>query len=360
MHFFHIWDLTDYSKKLTVTIEAESLKKLKYRLHKKYGSSMATSRAFNFNKWSTIDWLKGRRPFKLLALIKLLEELDIKNDWIGKNTVDIGLNRYRIVKPKFPLKPDPIFSSLLVNLMCDGCTIGNDTGFFHYKDEESHKIIAEKVLHMIGKPTHKTNGIYVPSLLVHLIKKYFSVTFPYKQLPIKIKRADKWTKLACITAFTNDEGSVTPNFLQLYSKDKPLLTDMIDICKSLDYEVSNLYINKKGISSFRINSTTKFYLDYKRLVEKYYEARLISRKENILRLVDLNYLNGRDFSKKEIEEKVLSAISYEPKDIYEIVRTSKIRISTTHSHLRRLMSKHHVFRQKIGHNYFYRLNRIGS
>lgn len=360
MQFFHIWDLTDYSKKLTVTIKAESLKKLKNRSHKKYGSSMATSRAFNFNKWSTINWLKGRRAFNLLALIRILEELDIKYEWIEKNTVDIGLNRYRIVKPKFPIKPDRIFSSLFVNLMCDGCTIGNDTGFFHYNDEESHKIIAKKVLHIIGSTTYKTNGIYVPSLLIHLIKKYFSVTFLYKQLPIKIKRGDKWTKLACITAFTNDEGSVTPNFLQLYSKDKPLLTDMINICKSLDYKVSNLYMNKKGISNFRINSPKKFYLDYKRLVEKYYEARLISRKENILRLVDQKYLNGCEFTKKEIEEKVLSVISDEPKDIYEIVKTSKIRISTTRSHLRRLMNKNYVFRQKIGHNYFYRLNRIRS
>ena len=339
MQIFHIWDLTDHSRKLTVTIKAEPLKMLKYTLHKKYGSSTATARAFNFNKWSTIDWLKGRRPVNLRSLIKILERLDIKKDWIEKNTIDIGLNRYRILKPKFPIKPDPIFASLLVNLIGDGCVIGNDTGFFHYKDRESHKIIAEKVLHVLGESTQKTNGIYVPSLLIHLIKKYFDMAFPYKKLPAKIKKADKWTKLACITAFTNDEGSVTPNFIQLYSKDKPLLIDIKDICKSLGYKVSDLYVNKKGISNFRINSPKNFYSDYKKLVEKYYESRLISRKENILKLVDLDYLNGREFTTEEIEEKIISTLSDEPKNIYEIVKASKIRISTTHNYIHRLFAR---------------------
>ena len=357
MQIFHIWDLTDYSKKLTVTIKVESLQILKRLFHKKYGNSMATARALRFNKWTTIDWLKGRRAFNLQALIKFLEDLDIKKDWIEKNTIDIGLNRYRILKPKFPIKPDPIFASILVNLMGDGCVIGNDTGFFHYKDKESHKIIAEKVLCVLGKSTQKTNGIYVPSLLIHLIKKYFDVTFPYKKLPEKIKKADKWTKMACITAFTNDEGSVTPNFIQLCSKDKPLLIDIKDICESLGYKVSGLYVNKKGISNFRINSLKKFYSDYKKLVEKYYESRLISRKENILKLVDLDYLNGRKFTTEEIDEKIISILSDEPKNIYEIVKASKIRASTTHNHIRRLIARNLVLRQKIGHNYFYILNK---
>jgi len=360
MRIFHIWDLTDYSTKLTVNLEAESLKMLKCLLHEKYGSSAATARAFNFNKWSTTDWLKGRRPINLQALIKFLRDLNMGKEWIEKHVIDIGLNRFRILEPKFPIKPNPIFASILVNLIGDGCTIGNDTGFFHYRDVESHKIIAEKVLHVLGRPKHKTSGIYVPSILVHLIKKYFNVTFPYKKLPAEIKKADKWTKLTCITAFTNDEGSITPNFIQLCSKDKLLLIDMIDICKSLGYKVSGVYVNKKGISNFRINSPKKFYFDYKKLVEKHYEARLISRKENILKLVNIDYLNGRKFTTREIEEKIISVLSDEPKNIYELVKDSSIRTGTIRHHMRKFIARNLVLRQKVGHNYFYKLNKIGS
>jgi hypothetical protein len=360
MQIFHIWDITNYSTKLTVNLETEFLKMLKCLMHEKYGSSAATARAFCLNKWSTTDWLKGRRPINLQVLIKFLKDLDLDKGLIEMHMIDFGLNRFRILKPKFPIIPNPIFASILVNLIGDGCLIGNDTGFFHYGDIESHKIIAEKVFHIIGIPKHKTTGIYVPSILIHIIKKYYNVTFPCKKLPAEIIEADKWTKLACITAFTNDEGCITPNFIHLCSKNKLLLRGMVDICKSLGYSVSSVYVNKKDISNFRINSPKKFYFDYKKLVEKYYETRLISRKENILKLVNINYLNGCKFTTRELQDKIISVVSDEPKNIYKLVKDSSIRISTLRRHLHNLKAKNLVLRQKVGHSYFYKLDKFVS
>ncbi len=117
--------------------------------------------------------------------------------------------------------------------------------------------------------------------------------------------------------------------------------------------------NKKGISNFRINSIKNFYFDYKKLIKKYYESRLISRKENILKLVDINYLNGRNFKTKELGKRVLSVLSDEPKNIYEIVKASSIRTVSVRNHIRRLSANNFVVRQKSGHNFFYKLNREG-
>jgi transcriptional regulator with XRE-family HTH domain len=339
-----------------ITLKPETLRTLKYKLHKKYGSSAATARAFKLNKYTVTDSLKGRHRISLKMLLKFLDDLNIEIEWIEKNILDIGTNGFKIFNPKFPIVPNPVFASILLNLIGDGCIIGNCTGFFHYKDGESHKIIAEKVLRCIGNTTNKTIGIYIPSLLVHLVRKYFDITFPCKRLPEKILNANSMVKLACLTAFINDEGSVTPRFIMMYSKNKELLKDIRNICITLNYKVSGIRTNKKGISNFEINSVKKFYTDYKKLKQEYPECRLLTRKEEILNLVDLDYIDGRELKKEKISETILSALSTEPKNIYELVRLTKIRIGTLHQHLRELILNNLVIREKVGHNYFYKLN----
>jgi len=337
-----IWELDNYKGDLNVILSKKGRDYIRKKILKRYKLIKNATKKINFGYWSLIDNLRGRHSIDFLKLSQLVTKLNLNRNFIQREIEGLVTRSKKIKNVHFPIQCDPVFGSLFTNLLGDcGARGGNGSGYAHYNDPESHQLIQEKLLHILGVTPYQ-DGMSIPRVLVYLMLKYFkidNVSTKKGQLPVKILKADRSTKLASLTAFINDEGTVSTSFIQMYSSNYKLLNGIKNLSRSLGYRVSKISRRKdKKVYLFRINSIREFSRDYKELVGKYPEIRLLTRKERPLRILDLVAQRPKGVRRpKEIFNLIMLNLENSPKTIYDLCEITQFTQSALWGHLRKLI-----------------------
>ena len=338
----------NYPSDLNIIINKNGRDWLRKKLLKKYGLLKIAVKKLNIGYWGLIDNLRGRSALDFSKLTRLVKKLNLNKNIIQREIEGLVIRHIKIKNVHFPIRCDPIFASLFINLLGDGgLHKRNGTGCFHYGESESYQLIQEKISHILGETPYQ-KGEFVPRVLVFLMMKYFNTkNIATKQsiFPRKLLNTDKFTKLACLTAFINDEGTPTTTFIQIYSSNYNLLTGVRDLSQSLGYKVSKISRKKDdGTYLFRINSVNNFFDDYKKLIKKYPEARLISRKERILRILDLIPSRPKR-SRKETFDLIIENLKNRERNIYDLCEVTQMTQSGVHKYLKELITSKKIKRK---------------
>lgn len=345
-----IWNLTDYPSDLNVIISKKGRDWLRKKLLEKYGFLKIAVKKLKFGYWGLIDNLRGRRAMDFSNFIQLIKKLNLNKKIIQKEIEGLVIRSIKIKNVHLPIRCDPVFASLFINLLGDGgLHKRSGTGCFHYGESESYQLIQEKILHILGETPYQ-KGEFVPRVLVFLMMKYFNAkNIATKQniFPKKLFNADKFTKLACLIAFINDEGTTTTSNIPICSSNYKLLNGVRDLSQSLGYKVSKISCRKdKDVYLFRINSIRVFNRDYKELVKRYPQVRLINRKERPLRILDLISQRPKGIRHtKEIFKLIAPNLKSGPKTIYDLCEITQSTQSTLWRHLRKLMNANLIKRE---------------
>lgn len=336
-----VWDLTNYNSDLNVILSKKGRNYIRTKILKRFGLIKNAPKEISINYWCLIDNLRGRHSMDFFKLIRLIKKLNLNKEIIQKEIEGLVIRRIKVRDVYFPIQCDPVFASLFTNLLGDGgARGGNGSGYFHYSEPEAHRLIQEKILHVLGETPYQ-NGESVPRVLVFLMTKYFgikSVATKQSKFPFKILRADKLTKVASLAAFINDEGTPTTSFIQIYSSNYKLLNGIRTLARSLGYKVSKISRKKdKEVYLFRINSVRKFYDDYKELIKRYPETRLVSRKERTLRILDLISSRPKR-SKKETFNLIIKNLKNGEKNIYDLCEIIQMTQGGVRKYLKELIT----------------------
>lgn len=337
----------NYPSDLNVILTKKGRDYIRKEILKRCGLLKNAPKKINVNYWCLIDNLRGRHSMDFSKLTRLVKKLNLNKNIIQREIEDLIIRSIRIKNVHFPIRCDPIFASLFTNLLGDGgARGGNGSGYFHYGEQEAHQLIQEKINHVLGITPYQ-NGESLPRVLVFLMLKYFgvdSVSTKKSEFPTRILKADRLSKVASLTAFINDEGTPTTAFIQIYSSNYKLLSGVRILAQSLDYKVSKIsrskdkYRKDKKTYLFRINSVRKFYEGYKTLIKKYPEARLISRKERVLRILDLTLLRPKR-SRKATFNLITRNLKNSEKNIYDLCEITQLTQGGIHKYLKELINK---------------------
>ena len=340
-NLIQIWDLINYDSDLNVILTKKGRDYIRRKILKRCGLIKNATKKININYWCLIDNLRGRHSMGFSKLTHLVEKLNLSKNIIQKEIEGLVTRSIKIKDVHFPIRCDPIFTSLFTNLLGDGgAREGNGSGYFHYGEFESHQLIQEKISHVLGKTSYQ-KGECLPRVLVFLMMRYFvikSVATKQSIFPDKILRADRLSRVASLTAFINDEGTITTSNIPIYSSNYRLLDGVRDLSQSLEYRVSKISRRKdKEVYLFRINSVREFYNDYKELIKRYPETRLISRKERPLRILDLFSLRPKR-NKNETFDLIIANLKSGEKNIYDLCEATQMTQGGVHRYLKELVS----------------------
>jgi len=343
-----IWNLVNYDSDLNVILSKAGRDYIRKEILKRYGLLKNASKEIGMSYRCLIENLSGRRSMDFFKLVQLVKKLNLNKHIIEKEVEGLVTRSIKIKNVHFPLRCDPVFASLFMNLLGDGgARNGNGSGYFHYGEREAHQLIQEKINYILGITPYQ-NGESVPRVLVFLMMKYFgATTLATKQsvFPNKLFKADKFTKLASLTAFINDEGTLTTSFIQIYSSNYKLLSGVRNLAQSLGYRVSKISRSKaKKTYLFRINSVREFYEDYKELIKKYPQTRLIGRKERILRILDLTLTRPKR-DRSETLNLIINALKSGDKNIYDLCEVTQMTQNGVRKYLKELMNSNLIERK---------------
>jgi len=356
-----IWDLANYDSDLNIVLSQPGRDYIRKKILKRYSLLKYASKEININYWSLIDNLRGRRAIDFWNLLRLVKKLSLDKNIIQREIEGLVIRRVKIRNVHFPVQCDPVFVSLFINLLGDGgARGGKGSGYFHYAEPEAYQLIQKKINYILGITPYQ-KGESVPRILVFLMMKYFgieSVATKKSVFPNKILKADRLTRLAGLTAFVNDEGTITTSFIQIYSSNYKLLSGVRTLAQSLDYTVSKISQRKdKKIYLFRINSIRRFYEDYKKLIKKYPEVKLINRKEKVLRILDLISEKPKR-SRKDVFNLIIKELQKGERTIYELCETTRLSQTGIYGYLRELL-RDGIIRRKLSNSktrYIYTLS----
>lgn len=253
------------------------------------------------------DWMNGksivrkelqkkgynRKISRYMPLWALIELINLLRNNKYLDNIDFQIESYRaesggkIINPKLPILVTPEFSSLVFHLFGDG--FGGEYGhfggksFYAQKNPIGRKNFLNKLKYVFGDLStkgecSKTERVYIPSIIVHILRDYYKIpTFKSKlaRIPEKIKKESKLHKLACLSAIILDDGTVRKEnaCMVLFSKNKPLLTDVKKLAESVGYKMCNPRLtNKKDIvygMTFPAETVRKFAEDIQLLIKEH-------------------------------------------------------------------------------------------
>lgn len=348
-----IWDLINYSSDLNIILSQAGRDYIRKEILKRCGLLKNAPKEIGIGYWCLIDNLRGRHSMDFSKLVRLVKKLSLSKDIIQREIEGLVIRHVKIKNVHFPIRCDPIFASLFTNLLGDGgARGGNGSGYFHYAEPEAHQLVQEKINQVLGITPYQ-NGESVPRVLVFLMMKYFdikSVATKKSIFPDKILKANKLNKIASLAAFINDEGTPTTSFIQIYSSNYKLLSGVRILAQSLGYKVSKISRSKdkrrkdKKTYLFRINSVRKFYEDYKKLIKRYPRARLIRRKERVLRILDLTLTRPKR-NRKETSNLVITALKKGDKNIYDLCEVTQMTQAGVRKYLKELINSNLIERK---------------
>ncbi len=313
----------------------------------------------NSNRDLIYNWLK-REILPLWVLKEICNKCKINKKEIDQKVVQYGLwSPNVIVKPKLPIKIDPIFISLIGNLLGDGCNSKKYSPLYYAQvRKESAKIFANKIEYVFGKMAginskRKFNiikerfkgikyEIKLPHIMGDILEKYAKTNQWYtrtSKIPEIIFNENKESKRAFLLSLIMDEGSVRDGNVQITSTNLNIIQGLKKITDDLNYK-SKIHIgkNQKGKYYFlSITSISKLCKDLTKLISKY--KILDCQKYKNLELSV--YIKNNKVKQKNLKQKIFNILKT-PKSVKEISRTLLIREDRTRYYLYKLKKQNKI------------------
>lgn len=248
---------------LTAAKRAGGLKELKEIISeksKKYGLNYR-------NEGGVYSWAVLRRRFLPLWILIEICKITDRNQSFIQNKV-IAIKKYESGKEvgvKFPLEITPEFDSIVANLLGDGSFgVENEIcATYKQKNKISRDLFTTKLKNVFGnfqvneRQSEKFWQIIIPKIIIDTILSRYSIKETKtltRRVPEEIKNKARSFKVAFLSSFIIDEGHVNGG-IEIYSGNKLLLYDVLEITKSLGYEVTEIK-EKKG--HYSINNYYRF------------------------------------------------------------------------------------------------------
>jgi len=357
----HIWEFTlsdisiNLESKFRASLFKEATKKFKTSKElalflcgqgKKYGV-IRTGLASRIRYWKNntkLFFIPAWIIFEVTNALEIPKEV-VEDKIISYKTYHGSTN---VVNPRLPILITPEFAALVANLMGDGTDKRSLTplGSYTQYNPISRGRFYKKILNVFGNlvpPTLSSDGkqVVLPSCLFLALKNYYKIksfgSFE-SRIPQMLKNSPKEFRIAILSAFLVDEGSIYDNII-LRVKNRELLSDLREIALSLGYNCSEIaytkdkkfggYVFKFSISTF---SAKKLLDDIKKLTESFPTCDLAHKQENLEHLVSLSRISGSKRKMGKTKEIIFECLK-EPKTVMEISKIVGIGRRTIRQHL---------------------------
>ena len=231
-----------------------------------------------------------------------------------------------IIKPMLPIKITPELESIIFHIFGDG-SAGNFTPSFFQKNEIANKQFISKLKNCFGEFNVNTNdrfNIRFPKAITDILAHFYDIKSYHSDkiiIPSRIYETNKLSRLACITAFILDEGTIR-DVISIASKNKLFLSNLIELMKSCGYECKEIKPHTPS-DTFYLNMANgtieKFYADYLELIGLFPNCSLANKHDRLVYLITrrknkstitnidgeiLNLLENDKLTTKEISEKL--------------------------------------------------------
>jgi len=246
-------------------------------------------------------------PIPIKFLRKLCEVIFVPLNFMEKNLLIIKPPRSKllILNPKFPITENPISTSLLFHFYGDGSHENWCQSL--EKHPLNRKRFFQKINITLGKinnwRSNKHREIYIPRIMYKIFSKLFNVPESLdKNKPPKIEHLSRNCLISALVSVIMDEGHISKTHyeIRISQKSKKLLINFHKICKSLNYEISNISKNKRSIYCFKIKffGVLKFYKDLQNLNKNFGEILNLGDKqkslENIIERIEIKLAEIND------------------------------------------------------------------
>ena len=352
-----LWQLP--KKSTHVILEKEIQKQLFEKAAAKEGSLYELTKLFGEND-SVYYWHNGtRETIPLWALEKIALIAGESLEEIEQNATGVKSGyQGTTVKMAFPIAITPEFDAIVANLLGDGCFSGyGKTASYKQKNEFARRLFTEKLRRCLGKFELNEKQyagqwkVIIPKIIIECIETVYQFEETdtlSRRVPKEIKTKEKEFRVAFLAAFVLDEGHVNEG-IEVYSGNKLLLQDVLEIVEGLGYEATEIrerdgHGSKNCFYRFRIKvqGCKNFLADLDELCKKHPNCGLAHKYEAL------------KFASTRVRHKTLNGVTREEilkilpevKTVKAITRTLKITSSTVREHLKKLEKTGKV--EKIG------------
>ena len=321
---------------------------------KNYGLNISPKRD------SIYSWIKRKR-FPIWVIKEICKKCKIPKKTIDKKVIEYGLwSPIAITKPKLPIKIDPIFISLIGNLLGDGCNSKKYSSLYYAQFRKEYaKIFADKIEHIFGKIDSTKNkrkfniikkryykgNIYeikLPHFIGDILEKYAKTDNWYtstSQIPEHILKENKESRIAFLSSLIIDEGCIVDGRVYITSINLNLIKKLKQITNSLCYK-SKIYKRKNSKCTYyqlSIESISKLYKDLTNLKSQY---KIITNFQKYKELGTKVKINNK-IKQKNIKQKILRCLTT-PKSVKKISQELLIREDKIRYHLYKLKKSNKV------------------
>jgi len=287
---------------------------------------------------------------------------------IEKNMVAYMTFRGRTIieKPELPIKATPLFSSILLHMMCDG-TVRKGMFFYFQKDKKGIKRFENIVKSVFGEyKSQYKRGYYAPLVFLSIISGYYNVysfTSFNSDIPEKLIQQPRLHRIAALAAALFDDGSAMSS-VRFYSASEKFISNLKKLIETLDYNCNQILIRKcnyrKNYKIYTVNisasSLNSFYTDLKILFEKFPLLHIGKKFLEIEKLVNIQNRGWNQRNKLETKNIILNTLKDDEKTAFELRDTVNVSLWTIYHHLQHLMKKGKVTKyKKFKRKFVYRL-----
>ena len=274
----------------------------------------------NFNGGDIKNWLVGKkidirtkkihpRYMPLWILLELAKLAGICSGELSKTVVSYrsGGSGNLIFNPRLPVKITPELESIIFHLFGDG-SAGNFTPSYFQKNKMADQQFLRKLKACFGDFTvaryRNKWQIRFPKAITDILTHFYKIKSYHSdkiKIPSKIYQSDKWSKLACITAFILDEGNIR-DLINISSKNKTFLTELKELIESCGYVCQPVKPHKPS-NTFYLNLSNKsielFYRDYVELIKQFPCCGLANKHKSLVYIISRrkNKSNIKDIDK---------------------------------------------------------------
>jgi len=377
----HIWEFPPartfvrlnekFRKKLFIEIlKAGGNTKIAKRLNKKavlYGLKR-NHRQSNLYNWKR-GFAKDRGVIKeinipLWALIELSKILSRSNrsSKIKMRQIEKNIEAYRgqgkslkIISPRLPLAITPELVSIVFHLCGDG-HIGIRCSSSHYRQTNPIGLesFVRKIKNCFGNfelRIKEDSKVIIPRIITDFYVYYFKLNrcrWYDARIPDKIKNMKKEFLVAGLNAFIVDEGHIE-DYIEIYSSNKKLLTDIKDIITKLKYKSSKIQRKYRygKFNGYRLRIPPKsiplFYGNITKLLRKFPTCGLAQKSGKLISIIRVR-TRGWSRKKHYKTKNRIKEILQESRTVAQLSNKLDIRAATVREHLTQLEESGNVIR----------------
>lgn len=290
----------------------------------------------------------------LIEMSKLLSNSNLINNKIMRR-IERNILFYKgwgkstpIVNPKLPILFTPEMVSVFFHLCGDGHVgSGRDTSHYRQTSQQALYNFLKKLQNVFGKfrvSIVEESKLFIPRIITDFYKHFFQInSFGWNKarIPKKIKNLPKEFLIAGLTAFIVDEGCVG-DFIEIYSKNRQLLNDILEITLKLGYKVST--IKKKyrygKFDTYRFIISSKslisLFKDIKHVEKRFQTCNILHKSAQLEWIVKVKNRKWERRSFGKTKELILKFLRSSKMTAPELALKTTIRISSIREHLLQL------------------------